>query len=137
MEPAGDVSLPLRYEGNDYDARFLGELVERDDMLVLSLIGRVTQSVDDDYADAVHAVLGQIPGKRVLIDFTDCQQLASAAVGYLVRLFREATQQGKQVVAVCPDDSLRSLMKVLGVGDFLLFFQDEAGAKAFFAAQGI
>jgi len=130
-------SLPIRYDGNEYDDRFYWVLEGRDGTLVLSIVGRATHPVSEEFADQVKAVLTQVVSKRLLIDMRDCEQIASASLGFLVQIFRQAVRLGFQPVGICPQANIRKLMDVLGMSDFLLLVDDEETAEKFFSAQGI
>lgn len=130
-------ALPLHVEGEDYDARYRWSLETRDGVLVLGVHGRVTQPVPESFSKRADAILKDVDTKRVVIDFSGCDNISSGAFGYLVRFFRATTSRGAQVLAVAPNERVRSLMRVLGLDAFLLTVPDHRSALRFYESQEI
>ena len=129
------VSLPLREDGTDYDARFFWQLEKRDYAFALVIGGRVTRSVSDEFNELTSDALRQRDPERVVIDFSATEHISSTALSYLVQFFKLATSLGAQVVAISPSDHVRGLMQVLGMDGFLLSLDTEAQAREYFASQ--
>jgi len=129
--------LPLVEDGAEFDGRYRWSLAEGLGGLCLRIEGHASRAPRETFVRDVEAVIAAGRTRRLVIEFTDCAYMASAAFGFVVRVFRYATTQGYQVLAVAPSESVRGLMQVLGIDGFLLVVEDLQTAEAFFDAQGI
>ncbi len=126
----------MEYGGNHFDASFRWRLLKWEDCLVLEVRGRPSQELPEQTAQDFLHMVETSPLRRVVIDFSECDHIASSAFSFLVRFFRAAAQQGGQVVAAGANARVLGLMQVLGLSGFLFCVEDRDMARRFFAAQG-
>jgi anti-anti-sigma factor len=127
--------LPLVEQGSDYDSRYSWRLEAVHDRLVLQVAGRVAQAPSKAFSGTAEQVVKDLAARRVVIDFMNCEYIASGAISYLVRYFKVAVGVGGHVLAVSPNEHVRGLMNLLGINAFLLTVDDDEAAERYFEAQ--
>lgn len=130
-----DAEASLEHGGSYYDESFRWRLLRWQDCLVLELHGRPAQDLPEQVASAFLERAKHSPLRRVVIDFSTCEHIASSAFSFLVRFFRVAAQREAQVVAAGANARVLGLMQVLGLSGFLFCVEDREMARRFFAAQ--
>lgn len=93
------------------------EVIERhDDYVVLELRGELTQEVP---VERLHETLKQHyvdDGVRLIrIELAGVDRIELDGAGVLLALWREASRQGKRLVAENPQASVRSKLTIMGV----------------------
>ncbi|MFW5859201.1 MAG: STAS domain-containing protein [Planctomycetota bacterium] len=135
IEPGRDDEL-VRVAGSDFDAEFALVLRESDGLLVLGVAGHLMRSVPEDFAAQVERVLLARPASRVVLDLRACEYIVSSALGYIVRFLHQAGRSGSAVVALRPGQRITALLELLGLDQLVELVDDEAVARAWFAAGG-
>jgi anti-anti-sigma factor len=98
--------------------RPLFDLVERPldgQTRLIAPIGDLDAATNPAFSEAVHAATGG-RAERIVIDLSEVSFMSAGALGVIARARGRAKRHGAGVVVLCPNQALRRLFVVAGLG---------------------